>query len=175
MDFTLRNYEPGDFAAIQALNEDAVPHVNSLASGALSNLIAQACYLKVAVMGGEVAGFLLAVGEGQDYASLNYRWFSENCEDFIYIDRIVVADAFRGRGIAKALYRDIGGITVNGAQWLACEVNLSPPNPESLSFHHKFGFYEVGQQDTENGKKRVSLLIKTLQADMAPCSLKKVA
>jgi predicted GNAT superfamily acetyltransferase len=41
---------------------------------------------------------------------------------------------------------------------LCCEVNVRPRNDVSLEFHHTVGFREVGQQDTDGGKKTVSLL-----------------
>jgi uncharacterized protein len=175
MDFKFRDFEPADMGAVHALNEGAVPNMNSLTPSALGQLIAQSSYMKVAVIDGEIAGFLLGMGEGLDYQSLNYRWFSNNCKDFAYIDRIVVGEKFRGHGIAKAFYNDMAETLKSAAKWLACEVNISPPNPGSMTFHHKFGFYEVGRQDTEKGTKRVSLLIKGLHTDAAPCSLKKVA
>jgi predicted GNAT superfamily acetyltransferase len=36
-------------------------------------------------------------------------------------------------------------------------------NEGSLRFHHRIGFVEVGQQDTDGGTKRVSLLAKPLR------------
>ena len=39
---------------------------------------------------------------------------------------------------------------------------MKPRNDGSLRFHHRIGFTEVGQQDTDGGKKRVSLLAKDL-------------
>jgi len=38
----------------------------------------------------------------------------------------------------------------------------APRNDESLVFHERFGFEEVGQQNTSGGSKRVSLLVKEL-------------
>ena len=45
-----------------------------------------------------------------------------------------------------------------GFPHLLCEVNVRPRNEASLLFHHSIGFREVGQQDTDGGKKTVSLL-----------------
>jgi Predicted acetyltransferase, GNAT superfamily len=41
---------------------------------------------------------------------------------------------------------------------ITCEVNIRPKNVDSMIFHKKYGFYEVGTQTTENGKKEVSLM-----------------
>ena len=45
---------------------------------------------------------------------------------------------------------------------LCCEVNLEPPNPGSLRFHHRIGFTEVGQSIPEYANYRVSYLSKSL-------------
>jgi predicted GNAT superfamily acetyltransferase len=41
---------------------------------------------------------------------------------------------------------------------VACEVNLIPPNPQSMAFHLGSGFKEVGQLHHEGDDKLVSLL-----------------
>jgi hypothetical protein len=43
-------------------------------------------------------------------------------------------------------------------------VNVRPRNDASLAFHEAIGFREVGQQDTDGGRKRVSLLALDLSA-----------
>jgi predicted GNAT superfamily acetyltransferase len=45
---------------------------------------------------------------------------------------------------------------------MACEYNLRPKNEVSRQFHRRYGFKEVGTQETENGKKTVSLQIKAV-------------
>jgi len=42
---------------------------------------------------------------------------------------------------------------------ITCEVNLKPKNDESLLFHKKYGFEQVGTQETDGGKKEVSLMV----------------
>ena len=42
---------------------------------------------------------------------------------------------------------------------ICLQVNVKPYNSQSLYFHGKYGFKEIGQKDTENGIKRVSYLI----------------
>jgi predicted GNAT superfamily acetyltransferase len=88
--------------------------------------------------------------------------FPSTYKNFVYVDRIAVAPAYKGRGIGRAFYSDIERFADSVAPILTCEVNLDPPNPESIAFHTKLGFAEVAQQDTEGGKKRVSLMVKPL-------------
>ena len=41
-------------------------------------------------------------------------------------------------------------------------MNVRPRNDGSLRFHQRYGFTAVGEQDTEGGAKRVTLLEKRL-------------
>jgi predicted GNAT superfamily acetyltransferase len=47
---------------------------------------------------GNIDAFLLALDQDADYDSPNFRWFSARYPRFVYVDRIVVASAARGRG-----------------------------------------------------------------------------
>jgi predicted GNAT superfamily acetyltransferase len=151
-----------DYPIILELNEAAVPHVNSINEAELIDLHRQAFFFGVARDGDAIAGFLLALAEGKSYRSLNYRWFSEQYDAFVYIDRIVVAPDFARRGVGRQLYQALEQHAAGKTPMLACEVNIQPPNPTSLAFHHSLGFREVGRQDTDGGHKRVSLLRKLL-------------
>lgn len=144
------------------LNNSAVPDVGTLDRPAIGRFATKADYFRVAEVDGEMAGMLIALSPGHDYESLNYRWFEKNFDDFVYIDRVIVAPAFRGRGVGNIFYADVQSFAEQRAPYLTCEVNLEPRNDVSLLFHGTHGFEEVGQQTTENGAKRVSLLAKPL-------------
>lgn len=160
MNVTLRPAVEDDFDAILQLNTAAVPHVNRIDRHELAGLAAQAFHFHVARVGDSLAGFLLSLAPGADYGSLNYRWFSERYEQFVYVDRIVVADDHHGLGIGRRLYAGLERAMAGFAPSLTCEVNLAPANPGSLAFHGRLGFAEVGQQATEGGAKRVCLMHK---------------
>ena len=165
MPISLRQADPLDFEAIRAMNEGAVPDVSSITLDELRALAKQCCYFCVALSSGELAGFMMALQPGQPYQSPNYRWFSEHYRNFVYVDRIAVSPSFKGRGIGRALYADVERLALQvSAPVLTCEVNLIPPNEASMAFHKKLGFAQVGEQDTEGGTKRVSLLVKELSA-----------
>ena len=157
----IRPAEKADYAAILAMNEGALPHVSSLTEAGFSELAGQSFYFVVALVDGAVAGFLMALRPGEDYRSLNYRWFSERYASFVYIDRIVVGPQFNGLGIGRALYADVERAARGVAPILTCEVNLEPPNPGSVAFHGKLGFAEVGQLVADEGKL-VSLMVKAV-------------
>lgn len=154
----LRDYTAADAAAVLALNAASVAVLSPLDEAGLARLAAQAASFRIAGATGRVDAFLLALREGADYASPNYRWFAARHPRFLYIDRVVVAAAQRGSGLGAALYDDLfAQARAGGVPWLACEFDIDPPNPASARFHARFGFGEVGRQRVAGGKKEVSL------------------
>ncbi|MCL3860086.1 GNAT family N-acetyltransferase [Actinotalea sp. K2] len=149
-----------DLDALAHLNDAAVPAVNALGVEGLRVHLPRCDLALVADDGaGEIAGFLLAVGPGEPYASENYRWFSTHRPGSLYVDRIVVSPQHHGRGIGRALYAAVARrATERGLPEVTCEVNLEPPNPGSLAFHRRLGFEQVGEQTTSGGTVRVALL-----------------
>ncbi|MGO4841564.1 GNAT family N-acetyltransferase, partial [Rhizobiaceae sp. 2RAB30] len=94
---------------------------------------------------GTLEAFLMAFDQDASYDSPNFLWFRERYQRFVYVDRIVVADAARGRGHARRLYLDLfDRAAQNGHTIVTCEVNADPPNPASDAFHAALGFSEVG-------------------------------
>ena len=126
----------------------------------LEQMDAQRAYHRVVEQDGEVIAFLIALHEGTDYDSPNYTWFCEHYKKFLYIDRVVVSSAHRGKGIARLLYEDLFAFArETGADKVAAEYDVEPPNEASRLLHDSFGFAEVGNQWVAAGKKRVSLQI----------------
>ncbi len=162
MSTTIRPAEAPDVERILRINNAAVPNVNELSEVTLETLANQACYFRVAENGGQIAGFLLAMRPQATYESTNFTWFKEHFDDFVYIDRVVVDGDFRGHGIGNIFYADIHSYAEQVAPRLTCEVNLEPRNETSLLFHAAHGFAEVGQQRTDGGNKKVSLLAREL-------------
>jgi len=153
--------EPHHYPAILEINESALPHVNSIDLKDLTSLAAQSAYFRVVELpNAPVAGFLLAMREGQSYKSLNYRWFNEQYEKFVYVDRIVVAEEHADAGCGKVLYHDLIDAVAKETPVITCEVNLKPANERSLGFHQRLGFAEVGRQETEGGAKTVCLMAR---------------
>ena len=109
--------------------------------------------------GGEPAAFLIALREGiPDYTSENYIWFSQQYEKFLYVDRIVIDERFRGRGIGRDLYEGVfEHARKTGVPVVTAEIDIRPYNEPSLKFHEEMGFEEVGQQVIRGGEIEVSL------------------
>jgi uncharacterized protein len=156
----VRDATEDDFERIFELNAAVVRETSAMDLARLQHLHALAFHHRVAVVDGEVAGFLLAMRNGAAYANDNFDWFAARYPRFAYVDRIVVDAAAAGTGLGRRLYDDL----FDHARRLdigvvACEYNLEPPNPASKAFHDRFGFREVGRQHVADGTKLVSLQI----------------
>lgn len=113
----------------------------------------------VAEVEGKPAAFLMALREGaEDYDSENYRWFSARYDQFLYVDRIVIAEPYRHMGIGRKLYEAVFAHAKKlGAPYVTCEVDTIPYNAVSLNFHKVMGFHEVGTQHVQLNDVTVSL------------------
>ena len=148
-----------DIEFVLNLNQINTPAVSDSSFEMMSYFLKVSEYFKILTVGEKPIGFLIALMPGKDYHSENYRWFNHKYNSFMYIDRIVISSKYQGRGYGKLFYNDLHRFSKGKALKLACEVNTRPMNLQSIKFHDKFGFYEVGTQETENGKKKVSLLL----------------
>ena len=154
----VRKLENDDYNRILQLNEESVDFLSPLTNDKLDNLISQADLIIVVEVDGYVEAFVLTLREGKKYDSVNYLWFSNNYDEFIYIDRVVVSLNMQGKGLGNILYESVfDHARLTGVPYVTAEIDISPPNPKSLKFHEKFGFKEVGKQTVAKGKKVVSL------------------
>jgi len=111
-------------------------------------------------------GFLIALDERADYPNPNFEWFRARFAQFVYIDRVVIDEAHRGRGLARRLYEDL--FRTVDRSLVVCEVNLVPPNPASDAFHARLGFSAVGSAMLPDRQKTVRYLSKHLDSCQAP-------
>jgi predicted GNAT superfamily acetyltransferase len=158
----IRDMTTADLGAALALNNLNVPALNELDDAEIERLLGMSLVSLAAEVDGAFAGFCITFAPGVDYGSLNYAWFSRNYMEFAYLDRIAVDPAFRRYGIGRAFYAELRQRLTGTTPVLCCEVNVRPRNDASLEFHQSIGFREVAQQDTDGGKKTVSLLELTL-------------
>jgi uncharacterized protein len=146
--------------AVLALNNAHAMELSWLAPERLQYLVAHAFAARK--IGGADA-FLLAFDQDAAYDSPNFLWFRARFQRFVYVDRVVVAEAARGRGLARTLYRDLfeQAARADHAR-VVCEVNSRPPNPESDAFHAALGFVEVGRASDHDASKDVRYLARML-------------
>jgi predicted GNAT superfamily acetyltransferase len=160
----LRNLRPSDLETIHRINQGEVPAVGTETIEDLADIAEQSTIALVAEVDGEIAGFCLVLAPGAEYDSLNYLWFSERYDDFVYLDRVAFPATFQRRGLGTAMYAEVERLAAErrpSATDFTLEVNLRPPNDQSLAFHARLGFVEVGQQETDYGAL-VSLMAKPL-------------
>src|ERR1700678_1240817 len=132
-----------DLRHMLALNNAHAAELGALTREALAHLVDVSFRTRVADAGD---AFIIALEQGADYASPNYRWFGERFPRFAYIDRVVVAAGARKKGLGRAFYFDLMRAALRaGHDVLTCEVNSDPPNPVSDAFHSALGFQEIGR------------------------------
>lgn len=146
--------------ALLALNNAHARELSWVSAQGLDHLVSQA-FLAARV--GKADAFLLAFDQDADYDSTNFLWFKARYERFAYVDRVVVADHARGKGLARLLYARLFDMARDaGHRMVACEVNSDPPNPESDAFHMAMGFGEVGSAAIYGGERTVRYLFKSI-------------
>ncbi|MEO8802059.1 MAG: GNAT family N-acetyltransferase [Rudaea sp.] len=162
MTLNIRDVREHELDVVLALNNAAGDSILPLDMSQLQALADHAAYFRVAEVDGQLAGFLVALREDADYASPNFRWFRERYEQFLYIDRIVIASGYRRVGLGRVFYADVTSFAEVRVPLLACEVFLEPRDDVVVLFHGIYGFQEVGQQLMPGVNRRVALLGKEL-------------
>lgn len=154
----LRPIGPADHADVLALNETNVELLAPLDQERLDALLALADRADVIELEDAFAGFVITFRSGTAYDSVNYRWFSGVYDDFYYLDRVVLHERTRRRGVATRVYDQLEAGA--DAPLFALEVNLEPPNEPSLAFHRNRGYEQVHTQTV--GDHVVALMVKRL-------------
>ena len=154
----LRPHDESDLAPMLALNNAHAKELGPLTMDSLRRLLGTAMHVRIA---GAMDGFLIALDETAVYDSPNFLWFKARFERFAYIDRVVIAESARGRGLARRLYEDLFAAT-SGHSQVFCEVNYDPPNPKSDAFHAALGFSEIGRATLADRGKSVRYLERAL-------------
>lgn len=133
-------------SSVLDLNRTVEAMTSPLDMARLRQLVDWATLAEAVIEEGTAQAFLMGFAPGSPYDSPNYRWFAARYPRFAYVDRVVVAEGARGRGLARALYARLAAHARRYSLGpLVCEVNTDPPNPGSDAFHAALGFGEVGQ------------------------------
>jgi predicted GNAT superfamily acetyltransferase len=159
----LRESTRADWPRLLELNEASVSELSELDETRLELVLSFAHRSLVVEHDDEVVGLAIAMAPGVPYDSDNYRWFSTHFEQFLYLDRVAVAESMRRRGIGAQLY-DAMELEAQPFGRMVCEVNLVPRNDASLAFHASQGYQEIGRLE-HNPEKVVALMSKELEAD----------
>ena len=155
----LRPLRDTDVADVLTLNARNVVKLAPMDEARLHELRETADRFDVLDVDGAFAGFVITFAPGTPYDSENYRWFAARHERFYYLDRIVLHEGFRRRGLGGHVYDEIERVAAPYTR-LALEVNLVPRNDASLAFHAARGYREVGRLGDD--EHLVSLMEKPL-------------
>ena len=128
------------------LNNAAVPDIGELTINKAQWLVDHAVLPGLVMLNGRPAGLVAVLSDTSGYDSEYYRWFTERYENFLYIDRVVVAQWARGQGVAKQLYQAVEAQAQEKGMAIAADVYSEPPNIPSLHLHITMGFQSVGAQ-----------------------------
>jgi predicted GNAT superfamily acetyltransferase len=154
--------DPAVRAGLLSLNNRSAVETSALDAAKFARMIEAA---RVATVIGPDAAFLLAFDRHADYDSVNFIWFRERLDSFLYVDRVIVGEGYRRLGLGRLLYADLFHRAARlGFPCIACEVNIRPPNPASDAFHARLGFAETGQAAIHDGAKSVRYLVRDIGA-----------
>ncbi len=155
----IRELSLADVEAMWSINEEGLPGTGAVTIEGMTDLLELSELAIGLEQEGILQGFVLCLHPGTRYGSLNYAWFNERYENFIYVDRIAVTSAKRSKGIGTALYGEVVDYAEVQKWPIAAEVSLHPPNPGSMRFHGRFNFEEVGI--LTHGEKAVTMMLRS--------------
>ena len=155
----IRGLTHADVEAMWAINEEGLPGTGQVSPPELEALLDLATFAVGAFENDQMLGFVICLPPYTTYGSLNYAWFNQRYDAFLYVDRIAVAANHRDRGVGSVLYQRVIASANEHAVPVAAEVNRLPPNPGSMRFHQRFNFVEVGTLD-HGANKSVSMLLR---------------
>ena len=157
----LRPLTPEDVPRMVLINEQGLPGTGKVTEAEMADLLD----LSELALGYDddnvLNGFVLCLLPKTSYGSLNYAWFNQHYDEFLYVDRIAVAENVRSRRIGTHLYNKVIDHAEQLCVPVTAEVSLRPPNPGSMRFHNRHGFEKVGV--FEQAKKAVTMLIRRSQ------------
>jgi predicted GNAT superfamily acetyltransferase len=155
----LRPLADSDVEDVLALNQANVEMLAPMDESRLHMIQAICDRFDVLEEDGAFAGFVVTFHQGAAYDSAKYSWFSERYGSFYYLDRVVLDESFRRRGLGTFMYDEIENVAAAYGR-MCLEVNLTPRNDASLAFHARRGYAEVGRLHEED--HLLSMLAKTL-------------
>ena len=154
----LRELRSKDIPLVWKINEQGLPGTGKVSQQEIVELLHIAELTIGAFEGEQLVGFVLCFLPRTDYASLNYAWFNQRYQEFLYVDRIAVSENHRNQTIGSLLYQQVISYAKQYNYPIAAEVSLNPPNPGSMRFHHRFNFTEIGVFNQQS--KSVTMMMR---------------
>ena len=155
-----RQLTTDDVVAAWEINEQVLPGTGRVSHEEMADLFTLS-ELAIGVFEEDtLRGYVLCLLPKTRYGSLNYAWFNQRYDSFLYVDRIAVDQKHRNRGIGSLLYQRVIEHAAKQSSPVTAEVSLKPPNPGSIRFHLRHGFTEIGT--FEQGEKAVTMMLRSI-------------
>ena len=154
----IRDLRVLDSGSIWEINEQGLPGTGKVSEDEIISLLEFSSFSIGAYDNEKLLGFVICLPPATAYGSLNYAWFNHRYDRFLYVDRIAVSSDRRNQKIGSKLYQAVIDESVKHAVPVAAEVNLRPPNLDSIRFHKRHGFTEIGE--FTHGEKSVLMMLR---------------
>jgi len=152
--FMIRELCSRDIESVLKLNNESIPAVNELLISELEDILSMSQKSWVVDVEKNIVAALITLGPGVQYQSNNYTWLETQFDNYCYVDRIMVDIHAKRNGFGKQLYAALETYAKEiGVEVLLCEVNIEPPNPQSLAFHTDLGWDPFHDREHAQGKK----------------------
>lgn len=154
----IRSLTKEDSPSLWKINQEGLPGTGKVSEDEIKSLLDYS-ELSIGAFDGDILqGFVICLPPETEYTSLNYAWFNQRYDDFLYVDRIAVSQNHRNKNVGTLLYGEVISLSAQNQVPIAAEVNLTPPNPGSIRFHERNGFTDVGV--FSHGDKTVKMLLR---------------
>ena len=154
----IRDLRALDSRSIWEINEQGLPGTGKVSEDEIIALLGFSSFSIGAYDNDNLLGFVICLPPATEYGSLNYAWFNHRYDRFLYVDRIAVSSDRRNQKIGSKLYQAVIDESIAQGVPIAAEVNLRPPNLDSIRFHKRHGFTEVGE--FTHGEKSVLMMLR---------------
>ncbi len=155
---SIKQLVESDITTMLEINEQGLPGTGKVNQQEMQKLLELSELCLGVFADKKLLGFVICLQPKTPYSSLNYAWFNERYDEFIYVDRIAVATDARNQGIGSMLYDRVFHYARTNNIPVTAEVSLRPPNQGSDRFHLRHGYQVVGELD--HGEKAVTMYIK---------------
>ena len=156
----IRELDTQDITMIWKINEEGLPGTGKVSEDEIEKLLNYSELSLGAFDENGLLGVVICLLPRTEYGSLNYAWFNKNYHDFLYVDRVAVTKNSRNQRIGSLLYEKVIAYAKELGFPIAAEVSLKPPNPDSIRFHKRHGFTEVGVLHHE--EKSVTMMLRNI-------------
>lgn len=158
IEMEIRSLTKEDSPSLWKINQEGLPGTGKVSEDEIKSLLDYS-ELSIGAFDGDILqGFVICLPPETEYTSLNYAWFNQRYDDFLYVDRIAVSQNHRNKNVGTLLYGEVISLSAQNQVPIAAEVNLTPPNPGSIRFHERNGFTDVGV--FSHGDKTVKMLLR---------------